>query len=135
VLLKPPALLNLTITADGHLLSRRTPLLFAGTNAYQMETFAIPGTECVASRRLTLYVTKPMGPIALAGLAARALTRGLHGVAAFETLCASDILVSMRRHRVRVAMDGEVHVLDTPLRFAIRRDALRVVVPPVAPAG
>ena len=135
VLLKTPAFLNLAITADGRLLSRRTPLLFVGTNSYQMESFEIAGSECLASSRLTLYVTQPMGPFALTRLAARALLRGLHGVRAFETLCASDVQVGMRGPRARVAMDGELHVLETPLRFTIRRDALRVVVPRVETAA
>ena len=130
VLLQPPAFLNLTVTADGRLLARRTPLLFVGTNAHQMESFAIVGRECLDARRLTLYVTRPMGTFALLRLAARALLRGLSGAKEFEALCAGDILVSMRRSRVRVAMDGEVRIMKTPLRYTMREGALRVVVPP-----
>jgi diacylglycerol kinase family enzyme len=129
VLLRPPAFLNLTVTADGALLSRRTPLLFVGTNAHQMESFAIAGRECLQNGRLTFYVTKPMGPLSMLRLSARALFRGLRGADGFETLCAQDLLVGMRRRRVRVAMDGELRVLETPLKYTLRRDALRVVAP------
>lgn len=129
VLLRSPSFLNLTLTADGQLMSRRTPLLFVGTNAHQMESFAIAGRECLDSGRLTFHVTRPMGAWALMRLALRALVRGLHGAHEFETLCAQDILVGMRRPRVRVAMDGELHLMDTPLRITLRRAALRVVGP------
>jgi diacylglycerol kinase family enzyme len=134
VLWRPPAFLNLTVTADGILLARRTPLLFVGTNAHQMESFAIPGRECLQNGRLTFYVTRPMGALAMLRLSLRALLRGLRGAEEFETLCAHDILVGMRRRRVRVAMDGELRVLETPLKYTLRLGALRVVAPVPAAA-
>jgi diacylglycerol kinase family enzyme len=128
-LVKPPAFVKLAVTADGRLLQRRTPLLFVGTNAYQMESFDIVGTECLAAHKLTLYITRPMGSLGIGRLAARALFRGLRGARAFEAVCAEEIVIAMRRHRVRVALDGEVRVLTTPLRYRMMRDALTVMVP------
>ncbi len=49
-LLSPPGVLNLTMTVDGQLMSRRTPMLFAGTNIYQLESFAVPGRGCLRGR-------------------------------------------------------------------------------------
>jgi diacylglycerol kinase family enzyme len=129
VLLKPPRFLNLTISVDGHLLARRTPLVFIGTNAFQMDSFGIVARTCLVSRKLTLYVTHPLGAVGLLRLAVRAFVRGLRGAREFEAICAEEILVEMRRRQVRVAMDGEVRVLETPLRFRIQRGALRVLVP------
>jgi diacylglycerol kinase family enzyme len=63
VLVQPHRFLNLTLTADGHLLTRRTPLLFIGTNPFQMDSFGIVGRECVADRQLTLYLTRPLGAV------------------------------------------------------------------------
>jgi diacylglycerol kinase family enzyme len=131
VLVAPPRFLNLTISADGHLLARRTPLLFIGTNAFQMDSFGIASPECLISRKLTLYVTRPLGALGLLRLAVRAFVRGLHGAREFEAICAEEILVGMRRRQVRVAMDGEVRMLETPLRYRIQRGALRVLVPSV----
>jgi diacylglycerol kinase family enzyme len=134
VLVQPPGFLNLTISADGHLLARRTPLLFIGSNAFQMDSFGIVGRGCLNSRKLTLYITRPLGALGLLRLAVRALVRGLRGAHEFEAVCAEEILVGMRRRRVRVAMDGEVRVIETPLRYRLRRGALRVVVPTLGPA-
>jgi diacylglycerol kinase family enzyme len=133
-LLKPPALVKLAVTADGRLLARRTPLLFVGTNAYQMKSFEIHGTECLDAHRLTLYITRPMGSLAIGRLAARALFRGLRGASAFEAVCAEDVVVALRRRHVRVALDGEVRVLSTPLHYRMRRDALKVIVPQQSPS-
>ena len=133
VLVEPPRFLNLTINVDGHLLARRTPLLFIGTNALQMESFGIAARECLAGGKLTLYVTHPLGAAGLLRLAVRAFVRGLRGAREFEAICAEEILLGMRRRQVRVAMDGEVRVLETPLRYRIQRGALRVLVPAVQP--
>lgn len=133
VLVQPPTFLNLTINADGHLLARRTPLLFVGTNAFQMDTFGIVGRDCLDNHKLTLYVTRPLGALGLLRLAVRAFVRGLCGAREFEAICAEEILVGMRRRRVRVAMDGEVRMIETPLRYRLRRGALRIIVPTVRP--
>jgi diacylglycerol kinase family enzyme len=129
VLLRPPRFLNLRIRADGHLLACRTPLFFIGSNAFQMDSFGIVGRDCIDSRKLTLYLTRPLDAIGLIRLAVRGFLRGLRGAREFEAICAEEILVDMRRRRVRVAMDGEVRVLETPLRYRLRRGALCVTVP------
>jgi hypothetical protein len=66
-------------------------------------------------------------------LAVRGFVRGLRSAREFEVICAEEILVGMRRRRVRVGMDGEVRVLETPLRYRLRRGALCVAVPAARP--
>jgi diacylglycerol kinase family enzyme len=132
VLVQPPALLNLRLEADGVPLARRTPLLFVGTNEYQMASFGIPGGACIRSARLASYITRPLGVVPLWRLALRAFFRGLHGAAELEVVCAQELRVSLRRRRVRVALDGEVLVLDTPLHFRMRAGALTVLTGPAS---
>jgi diacylglycerol kinase family enzyme len=134
-LLQPPALLNLTLTADGALMSRRTPMLFIGANAFQLESFEVGGQACVHGGRLALYVTRPLGGLGLIRLATRALLRGLHGATDFDVVCAREVLVALRRRRIGVAMDGEVKHIATPLRFSMRRAALRVISGPREPGA
>ena len=127
VLLKPPSLLNLQMHADGKPLTRRTPLLFIGVNPSQLAAFEMPGAECLASRRLPICITRPAAVTRLATLAARAFFRGLHGTDALEVVCARELSVTLRRTRIRVALDGEIVRLNAPLRYRLRPDALRVV--------
>jgi diacylglycerol kinase family enzyme len=129
-LVEPPALVNLTVSADGRRLSRRTPLLFIGANAEQMESLGIVGGECVKNRKLTLYITQPLGAIAIGRLALQLLLRRLRRTQDFEVICAEEIVIGLRRRRVRVALDGEIRLIESPLRYRILRDALRVIVPP-----
>jgi diacylglycerol kinase family enzyme len=129
VLVQPPGFLNLTISADGHLLARRTPLVFIGINAFQLDSFGIIAPGLVGGRKLTLYVTRPIGVVGLVRVAVRAFVRGLRGAREFEAIGAEEIVVGMRRRHVRVAIDGEIRILETPLRYRMRRGALRVAVP------
>jgi diacylglycerol kinase family enzyme len=132
LLLQPPAFLNLRLTVDGRALARRTSLLFVGVNPEQMAEFAMPGKTCIDANRLALAITRPIGGWRLARLALRAFFRGLHGAAELEVLCAHELEVNLRRRQVRVAMDGEVALLQTPLRYRMKEDALRVLVPAAA---
>ena len=132
-LMKPPGLLNLRMELDGEPRTRRTPLLFVGANAYQMENFAIPGRECVRLAHLAAYITRPLGTVALTKLALRTFFRGLHGAPELEVVCARELRVTLRRPRVPVAIDGELVSLASPLTFRMRPGALRVLTG--APSG
>lgn len=135
VLLQPAGILNLRLAADGMPIARRTPLLFVGANATQMGAFAIPGQDCIESGRFAAYITRPLKPIALVRLALRAVFRGLYGARELEVICARELHVSLRPPQIRVAIDGEVRVLSTPLTFCWRPQALRVITGPPAAVG
>lgn len=126
-LVTPPGLLHLQMELDGEPRARRTPLLFVGANAYQMEHFAIPGRECIRLAHLAAYITRPLGALALTRLALRTFFRGLHGAPELEVVCARELRVTLRRPRVRVALDGELVTLASPLTFRMRPGALRVL--------
>jgi diacylglycerol kinase family enzyme len=129
VLLQLPGLLDLQLTADGVAVDRRTPLLFVGVNPHQMATFGIDAHQCPEEGRLAAFITRPLTAPAMWRLAARAFLQGLHGATELELLCARELSVTLRRKRVRVAMDGEITRLQSPLRYRLRVNALRVLAP------
>jgi diacylglycerol kinase family enzyme len=65
-------------------------------------------------------------------LVARALVGRLEEAREFVTACVPEVVVETRHRRVRVATDGEVCTMTSPLRYRIRPRALRVLVPPEA---
>lgn len=132
VMIRPPGFLNLELTADGVPIARRTPLLFVGVNPHQLASFGIPGYECVDDGRLAAYIARPMSAMRLWRLGVRGFLRGLQGTDELEVTCARELMVGVKRKRVRVAMDGEVARLRSPLRYRIRTDALRVLTPAAA---
>lgn len=121
--------LGVHISAGGEELPVRTPLVFVGSNRFQIEEFGLPGGECIERGELALYVARPTGLPGLLALAFQALLGRLHGERRLQVICAKKARVTTRRPRIPVALDGEVVMLETPLRFAARPAALKVIVP------
>ena len=76
-----------------------------------------------------LYITHPMGRMGLLRLALQALARRLRTAPDLQVLCTKEVWIETRRKRLRVALDGEVVVMSTPLHYLVRTGALRVLVP------
>jgi YegS/Rv2252/BmrU family lipid kinase len=122
--------LNVRLDVDGQTMIRRTPFIFVGNNEYEMESLQIGARRCLDAGHLSLYVTHRTSRLGLFVLALRAIFGRLRGAKDFDALCAKEIWIETRRpRRLRVATDGEVTVMRTPLHYCVRPRALRVVVP------
>jgi diacylglycerol kinase family enzyme len=124
-----PALAVRVASGDGQQV-RRTPFVFVGNNRYSMAGFDIGGRQSLQAGELVLYMSRRQGRLGLLSLALRALARRLEQGHDFETLTGTRFEVGTHAPRMRVAADGEVLVLDTPLHYRIRPRALRVMVAP-----
>ena len=121
--------MKVRLNADGREMQRRTPILFVGNNEYKLDAFEIGSRERLDAGQLCLHLTRATTRLGLFGLALGALTGRLHEAEDFESLSARAVDIQMRQSRTRVALDGEVTVMRTPLRYRIRPGALRVIVP------
>jgi diacylglycerol kinase family enzyme len=108
----------------------RTPFLFIGNNAYTMEGFEIGERRSLAEGVLSLYTVQRTGRFGLLRLALMALVRRLDQARDFHVATAREFVVHSGHRRLRVATDGEVTLMETPLRYRLRPGALRVIVPP-----
>nr|WP_307719012.1 diacylglycerol kinase family protein [Massilia glaciei] len=109
--------------------ARRTPFVFIGNNAYTMQGFDIGARSRLDGGTLSLYVAQHPGRLALLRFAVLALFGRLAQERDFDVLLAEKMAITTHRKRLRVATDGEVTVMATPLRYRIRPGALTVVVP------
>jgi diacylglycerol kinase family enzyme len=134
-MLRPNPFLKIRLNADTKEIACRTPLIFINNNAYQMESYNIGGSECLSAGKLALYVPRPASWPGMLWLAARALCGWLREAKDLRVLCAQEAWIETRRRRIRVAIDGELVRLDTPLHYRMLHGALRVVVPENAPAN
>jgi diacylglycerol kinase family enzyme len=121
--------MEVVLEVDGKSLARRTPFVFVGNNRYEMEGFRIGERPRLDGAELSLYVANRTGRLGLVRLALRALLGRLDQAADFDTACAKHIDVKTRRSRMHVATDGEIGVMESPLRFRVLPAALKVVVP------
>ncbi len=121
--------LDIRLNTDDKEMITRTPFVFIGNNAYEMESFNIGGRTCLDEGHLSLYMTPRVGRFGLLQLAIRALFGKLNQAKDFVSLCTDEIWIETRHKQLRVAMDGEVLMLETPLHYRVLPGALRVIVP------
>jgi diacylglycerol kinase family enzyme len=121
--------LTVQVEVDGQTLVRRTPFVFIGNNEYTMQGFEIGAREALDRGELSLYLSQRPGRFGLLRLAAMALFRRLDQARDFDVLTARDFVVKTGHRRLRVATDGEVTMMETPLQYRLRPGSLRVAVP------
>lgn len=121
--------LTVRMQIDGESMVRRTPFVFMGNGAYQVEGIGLGARPSLDGGRLAAYVAPECGRLELAALPLRALTRRLSPDVKFEAFTGSEIILEPSRPRVGMAIDGEIAVTHPPLRCHIRPGALRVILP------
>ena len=120
---------RLRVSIAGQDAPYRTPCLLVGNNKYALELFAPKRRKRLDSGELWLYVVKPRTPLGFFVMVCRlCFGRGehAHDIDTFETDAAE---IEARASRLPVALDGEVEIMHTPLRYRSRPGALRVIVP------
>ena len=123
------AQLDVLLSVNGREVSRTTPFVFVGNNVYEMSGFDIGSRVRLDEGVLSVYVAPGARPLDLVFLALRALFGRLRSSKDFEVLRTPELRIETRGKQVRVATDGEVQMLDTPLHYRSLPGALRVVVP------
>lgn len=127
---QPPPRLRVRLATDEGEVVRETPLVMVCSNAFQIETFALAGVECLEEKKFALYVARPGGRFTILRLGMRTLLRRLRLAKDYEVICTAEVAIeTMRRRRVRAAVDGELERLESPMRFRVDPHELRVLVP------
>ena len=129
------AFMKVSLTVGGQALVHRTPFVFIGNNVYLTEGLQIGQRDGLQAAVLSVYVTDRAGRWRLLGLGLRALAGRLRQARDFRAFVATDLRIDTAHRRLRVATDGEIRQLDTPLHYRIRPRALRVIVPAVSDRG
>ena len=121
--------LTVDIELNGRVFERRTPFVFVGNNEYEMDMYNIGRRPSLSEGKLSLYFLHRQGRWGLVMLFWKTLTRRLKQWKEFEAVATEHVTVKAKRKRIRVALDGEVAVMRTPLKYSTRPKALRVIVP------
>ncbi len=119
-------LLRVRLFVNQRELVRKTPFLFVGNNEYDMSG----RRERLDEGRLLLVVAHHKGRFGLLRSAISALVNRIKENRDFDVLQPTEFRIESRHRFLRVALDGEVHRIKTPLSYRIRPRALRVLIPP-----
>jgi diacylglycerol kinase family enzyme len=125
--------LRAEITADAQYLVRRSSLIFIGNNAYCTEGLELGSRKRLDEGKLCLFTTRKPGRFHLLQLMLGSVLGSVlgrrHAAEDLDQLEAKEIVIASRRHRLPVALDGEIVDMSPPLNYSIRPRALKVIVP------
>jgi diacylglycerol kinase family enzyme len=121
--------MKVNLTFDSQAVTHRTPFVFVGNNPYQTEGLQIGKRESLQSGQLGVYVAERSGRWRLFELGLRALAGRLRQVKDFKEFKVTDLKIATSHSSLRVATDGELTRMTTPLHYKIHARSLRVIVP------
>ena len=127
-LLRAQDSLRLWIEWDGKLREVRTLTLFVGSNRLQLEQLGLGDTDpqaagATADGQITAVILKPVGTLAMVGLVLRGALGQLGDAGGVEHFVCQKLVVeptlTFGRRRVKVAFDGEVGWMSSPLTIRV----------------
>lgn len=123
------------LAAEGRARVYDTPLVFIGVGEREAEASTFADWPVEGQRGLHVIVVRGRRRARLLALGFAAVRGGPRAAArqpGVDSAIVERFRVSVERPRVRVATDGELWQLDTPIEYRIERERLRVVAPPPA---
>lgn len=127
--------LQVVLEHGGQAQQLRTPTLVVFNNALQLEHVGLQPQVAPHIDHLIATTARPVGTLALYGLLVRGLLSRMGDAEnvnsfGFETLT---VRTDRPSKRVKVAMDGEIFHMHTPLTFRLAAHALPLLIPRSAP--
>jgi YegS/Rv2252/BmrU family lipid kinase len=120
---------RLTLTVNDHKAAVDTPLLFVGNNRYRLEMPGAGTRDRLDSGELCVVVLRSKSRAGFFAAAVRALLGRERNSDLLELNDVHELRVDSSSAKLRISLDGETALMDTPLNYSIRPKALQVVVP------
>lgn len=121
--------LRLHITANGQTTVRRTPLVFAVNNAFQLDQIGLQGRGDIAAGRLALFAAPDTGRWGMLRHALSLAMGKAQREVDFDLIAADRIHIDTRRSPRDIACDGERSRMTAPYDLEVVEAALNVIVP------
>ena len=120
---------TVTLRADGRVWRVTTPILFVGNNRYETRLLSLGRRSGLEEGLLWLYLARNPTRTGVIRLALRTLLGRLEQTRDFEAVATAELELRTYRRHVRLAVDGEVLPMISPLRWRVRPGALPVLAP------
>jgi len=113
----------------------RIHAIAVANNAYDQGWGKVFSRSSLNAGRLTLYVLKRLSLISAVRLGLEMMAGRWQEDEAVSIETVRSVTLRAKRNKIAAMIDGEVEILDTPLRFRIRPGALRVLAPATRVSG
>ena len=128
--MRQPDDMTIRLDVNGQHAVTRTPFVFVGNNEYQVSGFRIGARNQLDQGKLFAYVAPRLPTRDLPKLLMRAIIGRGTDDGQLQIFSATELWVeSFSGRTMKVACDGEVVTMKTPLHFQSRPGALNVIVP------
>ena len=120
---------------QGHVRELRTLTLFVGNNRLQLEQIGLDEANSVEDGKLVAIVLRPVPAFTLLWLVARGAMGKLGHVRGVQHFAFSTVTVtpsSRRVRRLKIATDGEIRWMNTPIEFRVAPETLLLLQPVAA---
>ena len=125
--------LRLLIEEGGVVREVRTPTLFVGNNRLQLEQVGLDlsahPARVLDDGRIAAVMLKPTGTLAMAWLMLRGAMGSLGEADSVDSFAFQRMVVQPRRRKIKVAFDGEIARMRTPLEFRVAAQPLYLLKP------
>ena len=136
-LLRSHPSLRLAVEVQGRERELRTPTLFVGNNALQMEQLGLLEARAIDAGMLAAIALRPVGRLTMMGLLLRGALGRLGEADDLVHIATPRLVVRARRRlgalrgqHIKVATDGEITWMRLPLTFEVAAQALNLLRPP-----
>ena len=125
--------LRLLIEEGGVVREVRTPTLFVGNNRLQLEQVGLDlsahPARVLDDGRIAAVMLKPTGTLAMAWLMLRGAMGSLGEADSVDSFAFQRMVVQPRRRKIKVAFDGEIARMRTPIEFRVAAQPLFLLKP------
>jgi diacylglycerol kinase family enzyme len=121
--------LRLVLVCNGRRRKLRSPSVTITVNPLDDASGRRFGRSRLDGGELCIYIVRHTTPWRLLRVLAHAITAGTLGGPGIDMVRATELIIESRQRALHVLVDGEMRLLEPPLRMAIRPRALRVIVP------
>lgn len=129
-LLRERRQLNLSIEFEGRTGALRTPTLFIGNNALQLQRLGFDEADRVEQGRLVGVAVRPISNLQMLGLILRGALGRLGEAEHVTSLAFRKLTVHAQSQRlIKVGADGEIRRLHSPLVFSVAPQSLALLAP------
>jgi len=106
-----------------------SPLIFVGNNSYELEKVGFTARTSLTQGTMFVYVVQAKQSLALVRLAALSFVGMRAHKADFLVNTRGPVTIKLTKRNAKVAVDGEVLKLPTPLHYEMHHQGLMVCVP------
>ena len=118
-----------TIRFANRELTLRSPCVFVGNNSYDLSLGRFGSRHSLDQGELCVFVVKKQTRLALLLLPFRVALNLTDRTRDIDVFKMDAVEITSRSGLLQVSLDGEVRTIETPLRYAIKKGALCVLVP------